>query len=339
MAGFTTSLGITQLTTGSQAGTWGDTTNNNWQFMDTAVAGVLPIPMADADYTLSTTQGSVNEARNMVLVASGANTAVRKIIAPLSTKIYVVVNNTSGGYSIDIGGATGSVVAVANGYSSLVYCDGTNFYPAGTSFNSTITASGNIIAAGALAAGTNLAVTGTSVVGGSSSVGVNLSVGGSLAVTGTTTMTGDATAPTQSTSDSSTKVATTAYVKNNLTSYAPLAGPTFSGTVSDALGPLRSVPIETKSTSYTLVAGDNGQCVSTTAGISIPASVLSAGNVVTLYNNSASSITVTQGAGLTLQFAGQSSSTTGNRTLNLYSIATVLFISPTVAVISGAGLS
>jgi hypothetical protein len=41
---------------------------------------------------------------------------------------------------------------------------------------------------------------------------------------------GDVFAPTVSTSDSSTKIATTAYVQNNLISYAPLASPALSGT-------------------------------------------------------------------------------------------------------------
>lgn len=41
--------------------------------------------------------------------------------------------------------------------------------------------------------------------------------------------TGTPTAPTASTADNSTQVATTAYVKSNLTSYAPLNSPTFTG--------------------------------------------------------------------------------------------------------------
>lgn len=43
-------------------------------------------------------------------------------------------------------------------------------------------------------------------------------------------LTGTPTAPTQSTANSSTDVATTAYVQNNLASYAPLASPTLTGT-------------------------------------------------------------------------------------------------------------
>jgi hypothetical protein len=42
--------------------------------------------------------------------------------------------------------------------------------------------------------------------------GDNFTVGGNLSVTGTSTLTGNVTAPTQSSSDNSTKVATTAFV-------------------------------------------------------------------------------------------------------------------------------
>jgi hypothetical protein len=60
---------------------------------------------------------------------------------------------------------------------------------------------------------------------------------------------------------------------------------------------------------------------------------------VTIYNNSGSSQTITQGGGVTLQWAGQTTSSTGNRTLGLYGIATLIYITSSVAVISGAGLT
>ena len=44
------------------------------------------------------------------------------------------------------------------------------------------------------------------------------------------TFTGSPVAPTPATADNTTQLATTAYVKANLTSYAPLASPTFTGT-------------------------------------------------------------------------------------------------------------
>ena len=98
--------------------------------------------------------------------------------------------------------------------------------------------------------------------------------------------------------------------------------------------------INSQTTGYTLVAADAGKTISiTTGGVTVPNSILSAGNIVTIYNNSGSSQTITQGTGVTLQWAGQSSSSTGNRTLGLYGICTIIFISSSNAVISGAGLT
>ena len=64
----------------------------------------------------------------MVLIATGTNTASRKIVAPLQEKVYLVVNNTTGGYDITVGGSTGSTATIPNGTSGWVFCNGTNFY-------------------------------------------------------------------------------------------------------------------------------------------------------------------------------------------------------------------
>lgn len=93
----------------------------------------------------------------------------------------------------------------------------------------------------------------------------------------------------------------------------------------------------TTSSGGTLVVGDRGSLVSVTAGVTIPANVFAAQDVVTIYNNSASSITITQGGSLTLRQVGTSN--TGNRTLALRGLVTVVFISATEAVISGGGLT
>lgn len=52
------------------------------------------------------------------------------------------------------------------------------------------------------------------------------------AATSNSVLTGTPTAPTPSTNDDSTKIATTAYVKSNLSSYLPLAGGTMTGALS-----------------------------------------------------------------------------------------------------------
>lgn len=117
------------------------------------------------------------------------------------------------------------------------------------------------------------------------------------------------------------------------------SGTTYNGSAAVTVNATGST-INSQTGAYVLVASDAGKSISiTTGGVTVPNAVMSAGNIVTIYNNSGSSQTITQGASLTLQWAGQSSSTTGNRTLGLYGIATIIFISSSVAVISGAGLT
>lgn len=94
----------------------------------------------------------------------------------------------------------------------------------------------------------------------------------------------------------------------------------------------RNVP-RLSGTGKTLVATDNGKCYATTGTVTVPASVMAAGDVVMIYNNSASTVTLTQGAGLTLRLAG--TATTGSRTIDQRGFATIWFNSATEAIVSG----
>ena len=109
-----------------------------------------------------------------------------------------------------------------------------------------------------------------------------------------------------------------------------------SVSVSDTIGNVRNLPVQSKTTSYTLLAADNGQVISiTTGGIVVPASVFSAGQSVSVYNNSGSSQTITT-TGVTVTQAG--TGLTGNRTLNAYGLCTILCIASNTFVITGAGV-
>jgi hypothetical protein len=115
---------------------------------------------------------------------------------------------------------------------------------------------------------------------------------------------------------------------------------TSTGDVSDSLGLVRSLPVNSQTSAYIVAATDNGRTISiTTGGVTVNNSIMSSGMVVSIYNNSGSSQTITQGTGVTLQWAGQTSSSTGNRTLGLYGLATIVFLSASSAVITGSGLT
>lgn len=111
-----------------------------------------------------------------------------------------------------------------------------------------------------------------------------------------------------------------------------------SGVVSDSAGSLRNLPQVSKSSAYTLIASDTGKHVSiSSGGVTVASGVFSIGDVVTIYNNSSSSQTITQGSSVTLRQAGTSN--TGNRTLAEYGVATLMCVASNTFAISGAGLS
>jgi hypothetical protein len=116
---------------------------------------------------------------------------------------------------------------------------------------------------------------------------------------------------------------------------------TAGGVIQDGAGNelgFKDVPPNNQTTSYTAQLSDRGKSIDiTTGGVTIPSGVFSQGHTFAITNNSTSSQTVTQGSGVTLRFAGTSS--TGNRTLAGWGQATVRCLGSNVFLISGAGLS
>ena len=108
--------------------------------------------------------------------------------------------------------------------------------------------------------------------------------------------------------------------------------------LQDQIGNVRSSPINIRGSAYTLVALDNGKTiVISSADITVPASVLPAGSLVTIYNNSTGTRSIICDPNLTMVLANVG--TTGTRTLSSYGLGTIVFVSPTAAVISGQGVS
>jgi hypothetical protein len=134
---FSTNLKLELIGNGDQPGTWGTTTNTNLgTLIEQAIAGVQNITIATANYVLTNLNGISDEARNAVLVVSGTPGAVRNILVPNGqTKLYVVTNNTTGGFDLGVqtwSGSgltgTGAIATVPPGASIYLYCTGANCY-------------------------------------------------------------------------------------------------------------------------------------------------------------------------------------------------------------------
>jgi hypothetical protein len=120
-----------------------------------------------------------------------------------------------------------------------------------------------------------------------------------------------------------------------------VVGVTTSSTVNDSKGDVRAIPQNAQTGAYILAASDAGKHIDiTTGGVTVNASIFSVGDVVTVYNDSGSSQTITQGTNVTLRLAA--TATTGTRTLAQYGICTLLCVTGganPVFIISGAGLT
>ena len=216
-------------------------------------------------------------------------------------------------------------------------------------------------------AGKTLSVAGTLTVTGTATLPAAATAGGATVVTtsgtqtltnktltapviGTISNTGTLTLPTST--DTLVGRATTDTLTNKTLTSPTVSGGTINGaviggttpaagtftTVSDSKGELRDVPQNAKTSAYTLVADDHGKHISiTTGGVTVPASVFSIGDTVSIYNNSASSQTITQGASVTLRQVGTAN--TGNRTLAGYGLCTILCVASDTFVITGGGVS
>jgi hypothetical protein len=123
---FSPLLGLALPTTGDLQGTWGTTVNDSiTNLIDSAVAGTTTLS-ADADVTLSTTNGAANQARNAVILWTASNGATRNITAPAQSKAYLVINAGTGSIVIRGSGPT-TGVTVASGVRALVAWNGSDF--------------------------------------------------------------------------------------------------------------------------------------------------------------------------------------------------------------------
>ena len=131
---YTALIGLALPVQGELSGTWGNTVNTAiTQLCEDAIAGTTTLS-TDADVTLTTTTGASNQSRAAILLCSGARTVLRNITAPAQSKAYVVINATTGGYSVvvrGVGPTTG--VTILNGQKALIAWNGSDFVKVATS--------------------------------------------------------------------------------------------------------------------------------------------------------------------------------------------------------------
>ena len=144
---YTTNTGIELIATGEQSGTWGDTTNVNFQIIDRLTNGVGAISLSGTTHTLTTTDGALSDGQYQVLVFGGSPSGTNTVtISPNDQQKFFVVKNNSG-ESVTLTQGSGGNVTVSDGNSAMVYADGAGATAAVVDLTSTFVPAGALLAA------------------------------------------------------------------------------------------------------------------------------------------------------------------------------------------------
>tara|TARA_R100001443_G_scaffold34122_1_gene47930 strand:- start:965 stop:2332 length:1368 start_codon:yes stop_codon:yes gene_type:complete len=124
MASTYTNSGIEKIGSGEQAGTWGNTTNNNLDIIDKAINGVQALTLSGTTDTFTVTDGTVSDAGARVLVLGGSPSGEHTLtLAPNDAdKVHLVKNGTS--QTVNITQGSGGNAVLTAGEVSWIFCDG-----------------------------------------------------------------------------------------------------------------------------------------------------------------------------------------------------------------------
>jgi len=130
---YTPILQLALPVTGELNGNWGTVVNDNITSMvEQAIAGLATInTWTTASHTLTTADGTTDEARCAILECSGAPGAAATVICPAFSKVYIIKNSVTGGFAVTLKTSAGTGISVPNGGTALLYCDGTNVVSGG----------------------------------------------------------------------------------------------------------------------------------------------------------------------------------------------------------------
>jgi len=165
----TSLLSLPIITTGTEAGTWGNDVNNGLtSYLDIAIAGTLSLTQSSFTanaLTLANTAGTSGAtniasttAQYAILSVSGL-TANVTITAPSSSKTYYVINSSSYTVTVKASGQTG--VTVPAGLRAIVVFNGTDYVVAESYFPAVTITTATV---------TNLSTSGTVTFGGTGAV-------------------------------------------------------------------------------------------------------------------------------------------------------------------------
>ena len=138
---YTSILKLALPVQGELSGTWGDTVNDNITSMvEEAIAGRSVINSWTANsHTLTTADGTTSESRAAMLEFTDTGAALSgnaTVICPTASKIYIAKNAVGSSRTVTLKTSAGTGIAIPDGTTMFLFCDGTNVVEAVTNINS-----------------------------------------------------------------------------------------------------------------------------------------------------------------------------------------------------------
>ena len=155
MASSYTGLGTELMTTGENAGTWGTTTNTNLQILEQISGGYVEQAISSTTTTLSVSDGSTGATLgHRIIKFTGTLSGNSTVTIPLDVQqMYILVNGTSGTYTLTFKYVSGSGSTVAFGttdkgtkivYAAADHASNPNMVDTGISTNTLTGVTGDI---------------------------------------------------------------------------------------------------------------------------------------------------------------------------------------------------
>jgi len=139
MATYTSANAIKKISTGDESGTWGDSTNNNFDIIDRAANGFVSIALSSTSYTLSlSTTAVLSDGHYKAINFTGTPGGTCTVTLEQNNKarMYMILNSTDQSLSITQG--SGANVTIAATKSAIVLADGAGSGAAVTDFTAVI---------------------------------------------------------------------------------------------------------------------------------------------------------------------------------------------------------
>ena len=141
MATYTSANAIKKISTGDESGTWGDSTNNNFDIIDRAANGFVSIALSSTSYTLSLSTTAVlsdGHYKAVNFTGTPGGTCTVTLEQNNKARMYMIVNSTNQSLSITQG--SGANVTIAATKSAIVLADGAGSGAAVTDFTAVLSA-------------------------------------------------------------------------------------------------------------------------------------------------------------------------------------------------------